>query len=104
MVPGCFSQCQNVFYGFSRFQVGVFGSRMFIMVFKGSRLVYHGFRWVLLVIQGFRVVFHGSRWVLWFFKVPGGFFYCSRSVFMATGLVFMIPDGFSSFINGPRLV
>ena len=46
---------------------------MFFMVFRGSRLVFHGFRWVLLVIQGSRVVFHGSRWVLWFFKVPGGF-------------------------------
>ena len=46
----------------------------------------------------------------WFFMVPSGFygfsrfqvfFYCSRSVFMAPGLVFMILGGFLSSLIVP---
>ena len=57
-VPICF-----FFYGFMSV----------LIVFHGSRLVFHGSKWVSIAFNGFRwatIVFHGSRLV---FIVPGRF-------------------------------
>ena len=92
-----------VFIGFSRFQVGVSGSRWVFVVICGSRSVFQlqvgfsgfqvgfsrfqvGFSWFqvgFIIFHCSRLVFHGSRSVfivirgsglLWVFKVPGWFF------------------------------
>ena len=44
MVPGwLFFTVPGGFFGYSWFQVGHYGSRLVLMVFQGSRWVFHGF-------------------------------------------------------------
>ena len=101
MVPGCFSRCQNVFYGFSRFQVISFGSRMFFYGFSRFQV---GSSWFQMGSFGYSRFQGGFSWFQVGFMVFQGSrlaFYCSRSVFMAPGLVFMIPGGFLSSLIVP---
>ena len=95
----------DCFLWFLRFQVSIFGSRMFFMVFQGPRYVFCCSRLVFMVCQGSRFVFHGSKWVFkvsdCFFLVPGPFFMVyqgSRLVFHGFKLGFMACQfGFSWF-------
>ena len=88
MNPGWFFTMQECFfYGFSGFQVSLFGSRMF-------------FLWFFKVPGWFFMVSDGFFWLFkvpgWFFTVPGGFY--SFSSFQVGFLLFQVGFyGFSRF-------
>ena len=89
MVPGWFFTVPECFfYGFSRFQVSFFGSRMifFMFFFKVSG-------WFFMVSDEFFWFFKVPGW---FFTVPGGFYVFSR--FQVGFLLFQVGFyGFSRF-------
>ena len=75
------------FYGFSRFQVRFswfqvgFHFSTFQVVFSRFQVSFESKSWLQVGFYSYRLIFHGFRW---FFRL-----------FMAPGLAFMIPSGFS---------
>ena len=109
MNPGWFFTMQECFfYGFSGFQVSLFGSRMFFYGFSRFQVGFllfqvgfYGFSRFQVSVSWFQVGFQGfSRFRIGFSRFKVGFEGKSwlQVGFIVTGRYFMVPGGFSCFL------